>query len=91
MKPRYWLRVEDYRDEATATRRAEEYRSVGAYEPVAKAYGKENAFMLSKTSVRIWAIPRGKRVYALTTDTYLFTLIETQNNLRNAIAALPSN
>ncbi|HKP80901.1 MAG TPA: hypothetical protein VJT69_02730 [Pyrinomonadaceae bacterium] len=40
-------------------------------------------------SVRIWAVARGKRVYALTTDANLFTLIELPTNLRNAIARLP--
>ena len=38
---------------------------------------------------RIIQVARGKRVYALTTDTYLFTLIEFATNLRKAIAHLP--
>ena len=89
LKPRYWLRVEDYQTAELASKRASEYRSVGTYERIEKAYGKEDSFMLSKTSVRLWAIARGRRVYALTTDTNLFTLIETPNRLQKAIAMLP--
>ena len=88
LKPRYWLRVEDYQTAAMALKRASEYRAVDTYERIEKASGKDS-FILSKTSVRIWAIARGRRVYALTTDTNLFTLIETPNSLRKAISLLP--
>jgi hypothetical protein len=89
LRPRYWLRVEDYSTAETAAKRASEYLTVGTYERLEKAYGKADSFMISKTSVREWAIARGKRVYALTTDTNLFTLIETPKNLRKSVAKLP--
>jgi hypothetical protein len=88
-KPRYWLRVEDYQTAELAARRASEYIAVGTYERIERAYQKADSFMLSKTSVRQWAVARGRRVYALTTDVYLFTLIELPENLRKSILALP--
>lgn len=97
MKPRYWLRIEDYRSADLAAKRMSEYISVGTYDRIEKACqtqqtgyrGSCDSFILSKTSVRVWAVARGKRVYALTTDTNLFTLIELPTNLRKAIAHLP--
>jgi hypothetical protein len=89
LKPRYWLRVEDYATAELASQRAKEYIGLGAYERVAQAYGKVDSFMASKLTVRLWAVARGKRVYALTTDTYLFTLIELPKSLRGSILALP--
>lgn len=97
MKPRYWLRIEDYRSTDQAAKRTSEYHSVGTYDRIEKACqtqqtgyrGNCDSFILSKTSVRVWAVARGKRVYALTTDTNLFTLIELPTNLRKAIAHLP--
>jgi len=97
MKPRYWLRVEDYRSAELAIKRMSEYRAVGTYERIEKACQTQqpkyqdscDSFFLSKQSVRIWAIARGKRVYALTTNAQLFTLIELPTNLRKAIAHLP--
>ena len=89
LKPRYWLRVEDYATTEMAAKRAEEYSAVGTYDRLEKAYGKAGSFMISKTSVREWAVARGRRVYALTTDTNLFTLIELPKKLRKAIATLP--
>ena len=97
MKPRYWLRVEDYPTAELAAKRISEYRAVGTYDRLEKAcktdvtiwQGSCDSFYLSKMSVRIWAIARGKRVYALTTDANLFTLIELPTNLRKAIAHLP--
>jgi hypothetical protein len=89
LKPRYWLRVEDYPTAEMAAKRASEYKTVGTYERLEKAYGKADSFVISKTSVREWAIARGKRVYALTTDTNLFTLIELPENLRKSVATLP--
>lgn len=94
-KPRYWLRVEDYETAEMALKRASEYEAVGTYDRIEAAFKakgesvEKNSFILSKTSVRIWAIPRGKRVYALTTDTYIFTLIETPKSLQKAIESLP--
>jgi hypothetical protein len=89
--PRYWLRVEDYETVEKAKQRAFEYKAVGAYERVEKAYATlgKSSFILSKESVRIWAIARGKRVYALTTNVSLFTIIETPKKLRKAIELLP--
>lgn len=89
LKPRYWLRVEDYPRPEVAAKRAAEYRSVETYDRLEKVYGKSSAFMLSKTNVRLWAIARGRRVYALTTDTNLFTLIEMPVSLRKSIEKLP--
>lgn len=96
MKPRYWLRIEDYRNGQLAAKRMSEYLTVGTYDRLEKACqtqqtgyrGSCDSFFLSKQSVRIWAVARGKRVYALTTDTSLFTLIELPTNLRKAIAHL---
>ena len=97
MTPRYWLRVEDYPTAELAMKRMSEYRAVGTYDRLEKAcktdvtiwQGSCDSSYLSKMSVRIWAIARGKRVYALTTNANLFTLIELPTNLRNAIARLP--
>lgn len=97
MTPRYWLTVEDYPTAELAEKRMSEYRAVGTYDRLEKACQTQETIwrescdssFLSKTSVRIWAITRGKRVYALTTDANLFTLIELPTNLRNAIARLP--
>jgi hypothetical protein len=97
MKPRYWLRVEDYPSAELAAKRMSEYLAVGTYDRIEKACqtqqtsfrGSCDSLYLSKTSVRMWAIARGKRVYALTTDVYLFTLIELPTNLRKAIERLP--
>jgi hypothetical protein len=97
MKPRYWLLIEDYRSAELATKRMSEYRAVGTYDRIEKACQTQrtayregcDSFFLSKQSVRIWAVARGKRVYALTTDANLFTLIELPTNLRKAIAHLP--
>ena len=89
--PRYWLRVEEYETIEQAKQRAFEYHAVGTYERIEKAYAKnkKSSFMLSKESVRIWSIARGKRVYALTTNVSLFTIIETPKKLRKAIELLP--
>jgi len=93
MKPRYWLRVEDYAPEELARKRASEYRTTETFDRIEAAFKNRgqsgDSFMLSKTSVRMWAIARGKRVSALTTNAYIFTLIETPNSLRRAIEALP--
>ena len=89
LKPRYWLRIEDYATAEAAGRRAREYIGPGAYERVAQAYGRGDGFMASKSTVRLWAVARGRRVYALTTDTNLFTLITLPKKLRGSISALP--
>jgi hypothetical protein len=90
MKPKYWLRVEDYQTNEMASKRASEYRTVGTYERIASAYPKYDSFVFSKTSVRLWALARGRRLYALTTNARLFGLIETPNNLKNALSQLPA-
>ena len=97
MKPRYWLRVEDYPSAELAIKRMSEYHAVGTYDRIEKAcqtqetrlQGRCDSLFLSKSSVRLWAVARGKRVYALTTNVYLFTLIDIPTNLRKAIERLP--
>ena len=92
-KPRYWLRVEDYETAAMASKRASEYRAVGTYERIEAAYRgssfEPDSFMLSKASVRMWAVARGKRVYALTTDASISTYLEPPKRLKRAIELLP--
>ena len=96
LKPRYWLRVEDYETAAMASKRASEYRAVGTYDRLEAAYRNGTAsplepdsLMLSKTSVRMWAVARGKRVYALTTDADISTYLEPPKRLKKAIELLP--
>ena len=96
-KPRYWLRVEDYETAAMASKRASEYRAVGTYERIEAAYRNEGTassseydqHVMSKTSVRMWAVARGKRVYALTTDASISTYLEPPKRLKRAIELLP--
>jgi hypothetical protein len=97
LKPWYWLRVEDYQTAELAARRASEYNTVDTYERLERAYGKldgarveADSFVISKTSVRQWAIARGRRVYALTTNVSLFTSIELPENVQKSILALPA-
>ena len=93
LKPRYWLRVEDYETAAMASKRASEYDTVGTYDRIEAAYRgsgfEPNSLMLSKTSVRMWAVARGKRVYALTTDASISTYLEPPKRLKKAIELLP--
>jgi hypothetical protein len=97
LKPRYWLRVEDYETAAMASKRASEYRAAGTYERIEAAYRnggtassfKPDTLMLSKTSVRMWAVARGRRVYALTTDSSISTYLEPPRRLKQAIETLP--
>ena len=92
-KPRYWLRVEDYETAVMASKRASEYDTVGTYERIEAAYRgssfEPNSLMLSKTSVRMWAVARGKRVYALTTDASISTSLEPPKRLKKQIELLP--
>jgi hypothetical protein len=92
-KPRYWLRVEDYETAAMASKRASEYRAVGTDERIEAAYRgssfEPTSLMLSKTSVRMWAVARGRRVYALTTDASISTYLEPPKRLKKAIELLP--
>ena len=93
LKPRYWLRVEDYETAALASKRASEYNAVGTYDRIAAAYRgsrfEPDSFGLSKASVRMWAVARGKRVYALTTDASISTYLEPPKRLKKAIELLP--
>lgn len=90
VKPRYWLRVEDYSSRELAEKRANEYRSNGVYERMARAFGNDaDSFVMSKSSLRLWAVARGKRVYALTTDVNLLTYIKQPQELKIAISKLP--
>ena len=86
VRPRYWLRVEDFTTRELAAKRAAEYIAVGTYERLDKAYPNRDT---SKTSVRLWAIARGKRVYALTTDSSFLTYITLPRDLRKSISLLP--
>jgi hypothetical protein len=90
VKPRYWLRVEDYPSSELAQKRAKEYINDESYERMAQAYGHNvDRHVISKLSLRIWAIARGKRVYALTTDVYLLELIKLPKQLKESVSALP--
>lgn len=97
LKPRYWLRVEDYETAAMASKRASEYDTVGTYDRIEATYQngetgsrfKPNSLMLSKTSVRMWAMARGRRVYALTTDASISTYLDPPKRLKKAIELLP--
>ena len=96
-KPKYWLRVEDYETAALASKRAVEYRDAEAYERIEAAYRNvegaspfvRDSDAMSKFSVRMWAVARGKRVYALTTNASLFTYLEPPKRLKQAIQLLP--
>ena len=76
-RPRYWMRVEDYSTSEAALKRAIEY----------KRDGRGN--FLSKHSMKLWAVARGKRVYALTTDALVFEQISLPGELKAAISTLP--
>jgi hypothetical protein len=86
VRPRYWLRVEDFTTRELAAKRAAEYIAIGTYDRLNHVYPHTDT---SKTSVRLWAIARGKRVYALTTDSSLLTYISLPENLRKSISVLP--
>jgi hypothetical protein len=76
-RPRYWMRVEDYSTTEAALKRATEY----------KREGRGN--FISKHSMKLWAVARGKRVYALTTDALVFEQISLPGELKSAISKLP--
>ena len=76
-RPRYWMRVEDYSTTEAALKRATEY----------KREGRGN--FISKHSMKLWAVARGKRVYALTTDALVFEQISLPGELKAAISKLP--
>jgi hypothetical protein len=77
VRPRYWMRVEDYSAPETALKRAIEY----------KRDGRGN--FISKHSMKLWALARGKRVYALTTDAFMFANGGLPEELKAAINKLP--
>jgi hypothetical protein len=77
VRPRYWMRVEDYSASEAALKRAIEY----------KKGGRGN--FLSKHSMKLWAVARGKRVYALTTDALMFANESLPEELKAAISKLP--
>jgi hypothetical protein len=76
-RPRYWMRVEDYSTTEAALKRATEY----------KREGRDN--FISKHSMKLWAVARGKRVYSLTTDALVFEQISLPGELKAAISKLP--
>ncbi|HEY9431216.1 MAG TPA: hypothetical protein VI260_06955 [Blastocatellia bacterium] len=71
------MRVEDYSTTEAALKRATEY----------KREGRGN--FISKHSMKLWAVARGKRVYALTTDALVFEQISLPGELKAAISKLP--
>jgi hypothetical protein len=80
IRPRYWMRVEDYSTAKAASKRAAEY-SQYIY------LGRKND--ITKNSSRLWAVARGKRVYALTTDAFMFKRISLPGELKADISKLP--
>jgi hypothetical protein len=81
------MRVEDYPTADAAIERAAEYDSSGTYERLERIFG--GGSIHEKYSVRLWAVARGRRVYALTTDAEVFSLISLPGELRRAIDMLP--
>jgi hypothetical protein len=79
-RPRYWMRVEDYSTTEAASKRAAEYAQY-------INLGRDNS--ITKNSFRLWAVARGKRVYALTTDAFIFEQIKLPGELKAAISKLP--
>ena len=79
-RPRYWMRVEDYSTTEAASKRAAEYTQY-------INLGHDNS--ITKNSSRLWAVARGKRVYALTTDAFVFEQISLPGKLKAAISKLP--
>ena len=65
--------VEDFTTRELAAKRAADYIVVGTYERLNHVYPQVDT---SKTSLRLWAIARGKRVYALTTDSSLCNIYQ---------------
>ena len=84
IRPRYWLRVEDFDSAEKAAKRVSEYEADGTYDRLRPIDARAD-----KLSVRMWAIARGKRVYALTTDSGFLTYIALQRDLRKSISMLP--
>jgi hypothetical protein len=84
--PRYWLNIEKYRTNEAAERRAEEYRSVDAYERLEEVpiWGSR----ASKFTIRLWAVARGATVYALTTDAGVFSYDPMQKRFHERLVAL---
>ena len=78
-RPRYWMRVEDYSTSEAASKRAAEYTQY-IY------LGHKNA--ITKNSLRLWAVARGKRVYALTTNALMFADDSLQGELKAAVSKL---
>jgi len=77
VRPRYWMRVEDYSTSEAALKRAIEYKRIG------------RGNFLSKNSMKLWAVARGKRVYALTTDALMFANSSLSEEIKAAISKLP--
>lgn len=80
LRPRYWMRVEDYSTADAASKRAAEYTEY-------THLGQRNE--VTKNSLRLWAVARGKRVYALTTDALLFANNNLSGELKAVISKLP--
>jgi hypothetical protein len=89
---RYWMRVEDYSMADAALKRATDYYVPGeTYKRLDKILN-ETRFAdgsAEKNTLRLWAVARGKRVYALTTDAVAFTYGSLTEELKAAISKLP--
>ncbi len=80
IRPRYWMRVEDYSTTEAASKRVAEYTQY-IY------LGRKND--VTKNSLRLWAVARGRRVYALTTNALMFAEDRLPAKLKAAISKLP--
>jgi hypothetical protein len=80
IRPRYWIRIEDYSTTEAASKRAAEYTEY-------THLGRDN--YVTKQSLRLWAVARGKRVYALTTEALMFANDSLQRKLKAAVSKLP--
>jgi hypothetical protein len=89
---RYWMRVEDYSTADAALKRATDYYVPGeTYKRLDKILNETRLAdgAAEKNTLRLWAVARGKRVYALTTDAVAFTYDSLNEELKAAIGKLP--
>jgi hypothetical protein len=80
------MRIEDYARTAAAQRRAMEYDSPDRYLRLTHLPGAGTA---EKDSLRLWAVARGRRIYALTTNSSRFISMSLPRELGRAVAELP--
>jgi hypothetical protein len=87
-RPRYWMRVEDYSTAEAAFKRAAEYKAAETSKRLHETSWRKCPDFC-KCSLRIWAVARGKRVYALTTNALMFMDDSLPEELKAAISNLP--